>query len=344
MYGRRAQLARAEARYYDLASMLGNDWAIFYVVIGGRKTGKSYSVTDFLCAQKKRLQENVKNYWMRISETSTKAMLANKADKLVDPDLYRKYRLDLSTKGMDVFDKKKLFMTVTPLSQFGKLKGVGFYDKDFDGQYNIVLDEFQLEEGERRTSFDILYNFIGMCENIARTTKKKIRVFLLGNTLEEASTILKAFNFIPEKFGRFYLKSKRCIIDNLEPTEEYLQDRKGSIADLLGGNTMSNYTNALGLDKSMLHTGRLFKPSGLIKFSKSMGDWYTVFDSRIIRRYRGEGVKEENTIYMRPYLSGFYSLERKKMVLDMYDAKYYKFDSLISQSYFSDALKKIRTS
>lgn len=158
MFGMRAQRARAAARYYDLASMLGNDWAIFYVVIGGRKTGKSYSVTDFLCAQKKRLRENVKNYWMRISETSTKAMLANKADKLVDPDLYRKYDLDLSTKGMDVFDHKKLFMTVTPLSQFGKLKGVGFYDKDYDGQYNIVLDEFQLEEGERRTSFDILYN------------------------------------------------------------------------------------------------------------------------------------------------------------------------------------------
>lgn len=343
MYGMRAQLARAEARYYDPASMLGNDWAIFFVIIGGRKTGKSYSVTDLLCAQKKRLQENVKNYWLRISETSTKAMLANKADKLVDPDLYRKYNLELTTKGMDVFDHKKLFMTVTPLSQFGKLKGVGFYDKDFNGQYNLVLDEFQLEEGERRTSFDILYNFIGMCENIARTTKQKIRVFLLGNTLEEASTILKAFNFIPEKFGRFYLKSKRCVIDNLQPTEEYLKDRKGSIADLLGGNSMSNYTNALGLDKSMLHTGRLYQPTALIKFSKSMGDWYTVFDSRIIRRYRGEGVKEENVFYMRPYLGGFYSLERRKIVLDMYDSKYYKFDSLISQSYFSDQLKKIRT-
>lgn len=343
MFGRRAQLARAVARYYDLASMLGNDWAMFYVIIGGRKTGKSYSVTDFLCAQKKRLGDNVKNYWMRISETSTKAMLANKADKLVDPDLYRKYDLDLTTKGMDVFDHKKAFMTVTPLSQFGKLKGVGFYDKDFDGQYNIVLDEFQLEEGERRTSFDILYNFIGMCENIARTTKHKIRVFLLGNTLEEASTILKAFNFIPEKFGRFYLKSKRCVIDNLEPTEEYLQDRRGSIADILGGGNMSNYTNMLGLDKSMLHTGRLYKPTALIKFSKQIADWYTVFDSRVIRRYRGEGVKEEYAFYMKPYLGGLYSLERKNMVLDMYDAKYYKFDSLISQSYFSDALKKIRT-
>ena len=134
-------------------------------------------------------------------------------------------------------------MEVIPLSQFAKLKGVGFYDKDFKGYYNIVLDEFQLEQGERRTSFDILYNFIGMCENLVRTTKKKVRVFLVGNTLEEASTILKAFNFLPEKFGRFKLKSKRCIIDNLEPTEEYLDDRKGSIADILGGDSMSNYTN-----------------------------------------------------------------------------------------------------
>ena len=127
-------------------------------------------------------------------------------------------------------------MEVMPLSQFAKLKGVGFYDKDFEGQYNIILDEFQLEEGERRTSFDILYNFIGMCENIVRTTKKHIRVILMGNTLEEATTILKAFNFIPEKFGRFYLKSKKCVLDNIEPTEEYLQDREGSIAEILGGN------------------------------------------------------------------------------------------------------------
>ena len=146
---------------------------------------------------------------MRISETSTKAMLANKANKLVDPDLYRKYNLELTTKGMEVYDHGKPYMTVIPLSQFSKLKGVGFYDKDFDGYYNMVLDEFQLEKGEKRTCFDILYNFIGMCENIARTTKNKVRVFLLGNTLEEASTILKAFNFLPEKFGRFYLKSKK---------------------------------------------------------------------------------------------------------------------------------------
>ena len=141
----------------------------------GRMTGKSYALTDFLCRRKKKLGSECKNYWMRISETSTKAMLQNKADKLVDPDLKRKYDLDLTTKGMEVFDHGEQFMTVLPLSQFGKLKGVGFYDKDFKGEINIVLDEFQLEIGEKRTSFSILYNFIGMVENIARTTKSKIR-------------------------------------------------------------------------------------------------------------------------------------------------------------------------
>jgi hypothetical protein len=68
-------------------------------------TGKSYSITDFLCRRKHKLGDMCKNYWMRISETSTKVLLANKADKLVDPDLYRKWNLDLSTKGMEVFNR-----------------------------------------------------------------------------------------------------------------------------------------------------------------------------------------------------------------------------------------------
>jgi hypothetical protein len=35
-------------------------------------------------------------------------------------------------------------MTVIPLSSMAKMKGVAFYDKDFKGEINIVLDEFQL--------------------------------------------------------------------------------------------------------------------------------------------------------------------------------------------------------
>ena len=175
---RRSQKKQANARFVNLNSMLGNDWAMFYVICGGRMTGKSYSVTDFLVRQHRRHKENVKNYWLRISETSTTALLVNKANKLVDPDLQRKYNMVLTRKASEVYDHGRLFCTVLPLSGFAKSKGVAFFDKDFNGYYNIVLDEFQLEQGERKTSFDILYNFIGMLENIARTTKNKVRVFL----------------------------------------------------------------------------------------------------------------------------------------------------------------------
>jgi len=338
-----AQKHKNLARYYNINSILGNsNWAIFYVIVGARKTGKSYAITDYLCKQKKKYKDSVKNYWMRISETSTKAMLANKANKLVDPDLYRKYKLDLTTKGMDVYDHKKPFMTVVPLSQFGKLKGVGFYDKDYDGIYNIVLDEFQLETGEKRTSFDLLYNFVGMVENIARTTKNKIRVFLLGNTLEEASNILKAFNFIPQKFGRFYIKSKKCVVDNIEPTEEYLKDRNGSIADILGGDSMSNYTNQLMKDLSLIYTGRVRKPSGIIKFQKESSHWYTIYDGTIIRRYKKEKLEKSYDFCMRPYLNSFFSTERKQTILDMYDANAFKFNTLITKSYFEGELQLLR--
>lgn len=208
-----------------------------------------------------------------------------------------------------MYNRGKLICTCIPLSSFGKTKGVGYFDKDFTGHYNIVLDEFQLEEGERKTSFDILYNFIGMLENIARTTKSNIRVFLLGNTLEEASTILKAFNFLPEKFGRFYLKSKRCVIDNLEPTEEYLKDRKGSLADILGGDSMSNYTNQLTRDAKLITKQRVHIPQYIIKFGKQTNQWYTVWDSNIVRKYKNE--KVNSTVAMKPYLNDTYHPERR---------------------------------
>lgn len=337
-----ARKKHKQSRWYtrELKSLLGNTWAMFYIILGGRMTGKSYALTDYLCNQKRKKGEMVKNYWMRISETSTKFMLANKAQKLIDPDLVRKYKLELSTKGMEVFDHGDPYMTVIPLSAMAKLKGVAFFDKDYEGQINIVLDEFQLEQGEKRTSFDILYNFIGMIENIARTTKSKIRIFLVGNTLEEASTILKAFNFLPEDFGRYYLKRKRCIIDNLEPTEEYLKDRKGSAADILGGNEMSNYTNEIRKDLSLISKQRLMSPQYVIKFGKTRDQCFIVWEDNVVTRYKGQPIK--SAVSMKPYLDEFYSLERRNTILDIYDAKGYKFDTLITMSYFQDALQKIR--
>lgn len=331
-----------QSRWYtkELKSLLGNTWAMFYAILGGRMTGKSYALMDYLCNQKRKKKDMCKLYWMRISETSTKFMLANKAEKLIDPDLVRKYKMELSTKGMNVYNRGEMFMQVMPLSAMGKLKGNAFYDKDYDGEYIIVLDEFQLEQGEKRTSFDILYNFIGMIENIARTTKSKIRIFLVGNTLEEASSILKAFNFLPEGFGRFYLKRKRCIIDNIEPTEEYIKDRKGSAAFILGGDAMSNYTNELKKDLSMISKQRLYNPQFIIKFGKTKDNMFLVWEDNIITRYKGQPIK--STIAMKPYLDDRYNPERRQIVIDMFDAKAFKFDTLITLSYFQGELQKIR--
>ena len=277
----RAQKKRQEARFLNLQSMNGNTWAIFRVITGGRMTGKSYAVMERMCKLRKKFGDNVKCYWMRIADSSTKQLLSNNARNLVDPDLARKYNLDLKTKGNVVYNHGKDFCEVYPLASFGKLKGQAFYDKDYKGKYFIVLDEFQLEQGEKRTSFDILYNFMGMLHNTTRYTKENVEVWLLGNTLEEASTILKAFNFLPEKFGRFYLKSKRCIIDNLEPTEEYLKDFKGSMQDILGGDAMSNYTNALTKDKKLIDKSRCKHPTSIIMFDKN--NWYTLWDGKIIK-------------------------------------------------------------
>lgn len=338
----RAKKKHVQSRWYtkELKSLLGNTWAMFYAILGGRMTGKSYALADYLCNQKRKKGDQVKNYWLRISETSVKFMLANKAAKLIDPDLARKYKLELSTKGMDVFDHSKPFIQCMALSAMAKLKGVAFYDKDFAGELNIVLDEFQLEQGERRTSFDILYNFIGMIENIARTTKQKIRIFLIGNTLEEASSILKAFDFLPEGFGRYKLKRKRCIIDNIEPTEEYMKDREGSAASILGAETMSNYTNELKRDLTLIDKRRLERPQYVIKFGKTTGEQFLVWDNSIITRYKGQPVKM--SIAMKPYLDSRFVPENRQQVIDMFDAQVFKFHTLIDLSYFQDALQKIR--
>lgn len=337
-------LNKSLSRFYNLQSIMGNDWAIFRIILGGRMTGKSYSVTERMCKLKKKFGDDVKCYWMRISDTSTKALLCNKADKLVDPDLKRKYELELTTKGNTVYNRGKTFCEVYPLSSFGKMKGVGFYDKDFKGKYFIVLDEWMLEQGEKRTSFDILYNFIGMCENFLRTTKQNVEVWMLGNTLEEASTILKAFNFIPEQFGRFKLRSKRCIIDNLEPTEEYLKDRQGSIADILGGGNMSNYTNMLNKDKSLITKERGKKPTAIIKFGKTTDKWYTIWDGKLIKKYNKEKLPIESDFCMMPYINSYYSLEKRQTIFDMYNARVFKFPNLIVQAYFQEELRMIKKS
>lgn len=78
------------------------NWALFYILLGGREAGKSYSVTDFFCRQYK--NKGVPFVWMRLTEKAASKLLQNNAEKLIDPDLRRKYQLDLVTSGNNVYE------------------------------------------------------------------------------------------------------------------------------------------------------------------------------------------------------------------------------------------------
>lgn len=129
-----------EREWYDIRHILSYQWAFFYILLGARCTGKSYSVMDYCLRQFKK--HGTVFYWMRINEPSIKNMLANNAQKMVDPDLVRKYDLKLTVKSGAVYDHGKLMAYVMPLSTAASFKGAAFYDKDYKGDYNIVLDEF----------------------------------------------------------------------------------------------------------------------------------------------------------------------------------------------------------
>ena len=335
--------------FYRLQSVLGYQWAIFTLLLGGRQAGKSYSVTDFFLRQWRKYKRPF--YWLRLTETATKKLLQNNAEKLIDPDLKRKYDLDILVNGCNVYEIKRdesgkiiykeLMARVLAINTFYNDKGSGFFDKDFlldpKMYYNIAIDEFQREKNERNT-FDILYAMVNQLENLVRNEKQRLRVIMIGNTLEEASDVLCAFNFIPNNFGRYKLKKKRAIIEYIEPTEEYQKMRKGSIADILMPNA-STFTNKIEVDYSLVSKKRRIKPISVIKFRSDKDTWFTIWDSNIIAKYNNEKVEPIN---MRPYLDGVYNKDRAAGVIAQFDARCFWFKDLITFKEFQKQLTQLK--
>lgn len=355
-----AFMEQKKSQWYNLRPVLGcANWALFYILLGARETGKSYAVTNFLVDQF--VNKGIPFVWIRLTERQSQKLLQNNAEKLVDPDIRRKYNLDLTTNGYNVYNvvkrsepdkngktkilEKKLMARVLNLSTFYGDKG-SIFDKDFlkdelggwNGMwYNIAVDEFQREKNEKNT-FDILYALTNQLENLVRSTKEHVRVFFMGNTLEEASDILCAFNFIPEEFGLYKLKKKRAVIHYIPPSDLYLQRRKGCIADLLMP-TASTFTNQVETDKSLISKQKLIEPMYVIKFSKDRGDWFTVWNNNIIAPYRGE---RKPVLAMRPYLDEIYNLDRVKAVMETFDTRSYQFRNLITFKKFQSEMALLK--
>lgn len=349
-----------KGEWYTVNSILGNEWARYFILLGGREAGKSYSVMNWAVRQKLKKKDKVKFYWLRLTDAAAKNLTADGGAKFVDPDLQTKYNLHTFSKNGIIYtytprervihhrdgsesikeekDDIKEFCTILSCSTFYNTKGVGYFDNTYDGEYIIVLDEMNREQSERNT-FDITYNFVNLLENLVRSTKTRIKIFMIGNTLDEASDILTAFNFLPDGFGRYKLKSKHAVIDYIKPSEKYKERRKDTIADNLAGSA-STFTNEVEIDRSLLvNKRRKHKPHYVIKFSKGRDSWFTVWNDNIMTQYGGEQV---SVVPMRRYIDARYQQALVDSVIEQFDARAYRFTNLSCFKLFEKQLKLLK--
>lgn len=346
-----------KGEWYTINSLLGNDWARFYYLLGGREAGKSYAVMKWVVQRKLENPDGVKLYWCRLTEASAKKLLQGGASDLIDPDLRRKYNVKTCTRGNCVYMydeeeyvtktgkkmtkkvNKREFCRVMACSTFYNDKGVGYFDNEFKGKYYCILDEMNREQSERNT-FDIVYGFSNTIENVCRSTPN-VKVFMIGNTLEEASDLLSSLNFIPDGFGRYKLKRKLAVVDYIKPNEAYIERRKQATANMLNG-TASTFTNEIEMDRSLIVNKRQRKtPVMIIKFSKDKGTWYTVWNDNIIAPYNKE---EKPVAAMRRYLDETYNQELVDQIIAAFDARAYKFTTLAAFKRFQKEMKLLKPS
>lgn len=327
-------------QWYTVRSILGYSWAIFYILLGAREAGKSYAVMDFFLHEY--FTKGKPFFWLRLKESQTKKLLNNNAMEFIDVSLMTKYGIsskDITAKGTTVFYKGKLLAKVLALSTFYNDKGIAlFEDKELENEmfsYNCALDEFQKENSEKNT-FDITYAFVNQLENLFRH-KTNVRIFIIGNTVEDCSDILTLFNFIPETFGRYKLKNKRAVVDYIPPSKKYLERRKGSIAQILTPDA-STFTNQQKFDRSKIYKGRLTRPDFVIEFRSEK---FTVWDGNVIKRYN----KENRPVFpMVPLLLSntvFKSEIRDEIILMNYEKKF-MFRDLLTQKLFDKCIKEVK--
>ena len=155
---RQRKVKTYKGEWYTINSIFGNDWAIFFALLGGREAGKSYSAMQWAVNRKFKLKDQCKFYWFRLTEAACDNLLADGGDKLVDPDLKRKYNINLLRKnttlytytpvertlksGKVVTEKTDMrtFCEVLACSTFYNTKGVGYFDNQYKGEYIIILD------------------------------------------------------------------------------------------------------------------------------------------------------------------------------------------------------------
>lgn len=339
-----------------------------FVLTAARGVGKSVvSVETIIILKRKYGYENVKAFYFRLTDLSVKAMLANHAEKAIDPYLVDKYDLEITCKNNIVYDHGKPLIEFYPLVSAGsKGKGVNLYDCNFFANRPLgkngkpikrfvvtIWDEFLMAEGvEKRSVGNPVAQYKIYREAILRDAERldynAVYNFFLANAVSECASVTGAlFNYIPnpQNFNRVKLTRKHALFWNIPVTKTYIDKRKKSYnAEIFDYENDTNYTNIVERDLALIKPKktRIRRLTNVIKFSKSKTDWFSLYDGKYIRKYRGEGFKKSKTIAMRRYLDELYDADVAKQVIERFDARGYYYTDIMSQALFQEALRLIK--
>ena len=265
-------------------------------------------------------------------------MLMNNAAKMFEPLLVRKYHLEnVKVKGDSIFIGKDLLCRVYGLSNAYNNKGAAIFDKETFKGCNIIVDEVALEKGQRKT-FDVVYNLKMQIENIVRSERDNVRVFMMLNNTEDCPELMAMFGFIPVDFGVYKLKRKHCVIDYIPNNKAYDERRKKALANEIDNGT-GNFTNKVVRDLELLNKGRLTKPVMIVKFSKDQGDWFTIWEGNIICPFNGE---KKPSVAMKRYINDTFIPEARDNIIAQEDVRAFKYKDILTQSLWRKNMELIK--
>lgn len=336
-----------------------------FIYTAVRGIGKSViSVETAIILKRKYGYDNVKCFYFRLTDQSIKAMLANKAEKAIDPYLVDKYKLEITSKGNKVYDHGKLLIEFYPLVSAGsKGKGVNLYDCNFFKKYQetgqktfivTIWDEFLMAEGiEKKSIGDPVAQYRIYKEAILRDAEvckdyNAVYNFLLANNVSECAAVTGAlYNYIPDpnNFRRVKLTRKRAMFWNVPITEAYINKRRNSYnANIIDYKNDVNYTT-LQRDLSLIKPKqtRLCRVTAVYKFDKfDKEKWFCLYDGKYIRKYRNETVNKSIIYPMKRYLDGMYIADIANNVFERFDNRDFMYADLMSMTLFQSQLKLLK--
>ena len=327
--------------WYTIRALLGNQWANWFIMAGARERGKTFSVQDYVLNcffnPKSKLYK-VPFYWMRLNDIAIKNMLMNNAAKMFEPLLVRKYHLEgVKVKGDSIFIGKDLLCRVYGLSNAYNNKGAAIFDKATFKGVNIIIDEVALEKGQRKT-FDVVYNLKMQIENIVRSERDNVKVFMMLNQTEDCPELMAMFGYIPIEYGVYKLKRKHCVIDYIPNNKAYDERRKKALANEIDNGT-ANFTNKVARDLKLLYKGRLTKPVTVVKYSKDQTDWFTIWEGNVICPYNGE---KKPSVAMKRYIDDTFIPTLRDAIIEQEDVRAFRYKDILTQSLWRKNMELIK--